>query len=291
MTLSPSLVVAPTLFSLMLALGLRLRPQALLQWRHRPALPLRVVLGSCLLVPLLALLLLLLTRGWPIPPAARYAIALMGLCPSAPLALRKAGATGGDRQLAALLQVSAALIAIVSVPLLAQLFQTTFAISGWTIRPVDVARQVGQVQVLPLLIGLLLRHWQPQLAERLERPLNAVANLLLVVLLLLVLVKAGPILLATLPRHPIGLLAMLVLIACSQAMGRWLGGWHGREGVSTALVTSMRNPGLALLFASRFGEHLTGLKLWILAYLLLTVLAGIPLALQTRHLRAQASSP
>jgi len=275
MSLSPALVVAPVLFIVMLALGLGLRPQALLQWRHRPALPLRVLLGSCVLVPLLALLLLHLSKGWPIPPAARYAIALMGLCPSAPLALRKAGASGGDRQLAALLQVSAALIAILSVPLLAMVFRSSFALAGWEIRPVDVALQVGQVQVLPLLAGLLLRHWQPQLAERLERPLNLVANLLL---------------LATLPRHPAGLLAMLVLIGASQLLGRVLGGWQGREGVSTALVTAMRNPGLALVFAGQHGANLPGLKLWILAYVLVTVLAGIPLALQSRQLR-QPSSP
>ena len=289
MSLSPALVVAPALFTVMLALGLGLRPQALLQWRHRPSLPLRVLLGSCVLVPLLALLLLHLTRSLPIPPAARYAIALMGLCPSAPLALRKAGATGGDRQLAALLQVSAALIAIVSVPLLASVFRSSFAVAGWTIRPLDVAWQVGQVQVLPLLAGLLLRHWQPQLAERLERPLNAVANVLLLLLVLVVLLKAGPLLWATLPGQPAGLLAMLPLIGASQLLGRLLGGWHGPEGVSTALVTAMRNPGLALLFATRHGADLPGLKLWIVAYVLVTVLAGIPLALQSRQLRQQAS--
>lgn len=289
MTVSASLVVAPAVFTVMLALGLGLRPEALLQWRHRAALPLRVLLGSCVLVPLLALLLLHLTRGWPIPPAARFAIALMGLCPSAPLALRKAGASGGDRQLAALLQVSAAVIAILSVPLLAMLFRSAFALAGWEIRPVDVALQVGQVQVLPLLLGLLLRQRQPQLAERLERPLNLVANVLLVLVLVVLLLKAGPLLVATLPRHPAGLLAMLLLIGASQLLGRVLGGWRGREGVSTALVTAMRNPGLALLFAARHGANMPGLKIWILAYVLITVLAGIPLALQSRQLRQQAS--
>jgi hypothetical protein len=52
----------------------------------------------------------------------------------------------------------------------------------------------------------------------------------------------------------------------------------------------MRNPGLALVFAGQHGANLPGLKLWILAYVLVTVLAGIPLALQSRQLR-QPSSP
>jgi BASS family bile acid:Na+ symporter len=107
--------------------------------------------------------------------------------------------------------------------------------------------------------------------------------------LLLVLLKAGPPLLATLPRHPAGLLVMLVLIGASQLLGRLLGGWHGPEGVSTALVTAMRNPGLALVFATRHGANLPGLKLWILAYVLVTVLASIPLVRQSRQLRPQPS--
>lgn len=38
----------------------------------------------------------------------------------------------------------------------------------------------------------------------------------------------------------------------------------------------MRNPGLALLFASRHGQELPGLKLAILAYVLITVLVSSP---------------
>jgi len=109
MTLSPALIVTPTLFTVMLALGLSLRPEAMHHWQTRPALPLRVLLASCVLVPLLALLLLQSPWSQAISPPARYAIALMAICPSAPLALRKAararpspelsipgGSSGGD---------------------------------------------------------------------------------------------------------------------------------------------------------------------------------------------------
>ncbi len=277
MTFSPALVVTPTLFTVMLALGLSLRPESMHHWRSRPALPLRVLLGSCLLVPLVALLLLQVPWSWEISRPARHAIALMAVCPSAPLALRKAGVSGGDRQLAALLQVSAAVAAILTIPLLALLFRQTFDQDGWLIRPMEVALQVGQVQVLPLLLGVLLRRKLPGLAERLERPLDKLANLLLLLLLVVILVKAGPSLLAAVPLDPGALLAMALLIVISLGMGRLLGGDNPREGLTTALVTAMRNPGLALLFAAQHGQDLPGLKVWILAYVLLTVLLSIPL--------------
>lgn len=286
MVLNPSLVVTTTLFTVMLALGLSLRPDSMHHWRSRPALPLRVLLGSCLLVPLAGLLLLQLPWSWELSRPARHAIALMAVCPSAPLALRKAGASGGDRQLAALLQVSAALVAILTIPLLALLFRHTFDQDGWLIRPMDVALQVGRVQVLPLLLGVLLRRMLPRLAERIERPLETIANALLLLLVGVVLLKAGPALTATLPGDPGALVMMAVLAVLSLALGRWLGGHDRNEGLTTALVTAMRNPGLALLFASRFGQHLPGLKLWILAYVLVTLIVSIPLVRRTRRLQA-----
>ena len=286
MVLNPSLVVTTTLFTVMLALGLSLRPDSMHHWRSRPALPLRVLLGSCLLVPLAGLLLLQLPWSWELSRPARHAIALMAVCPSAPLALRKAGASGGDRQLAALLQVSAALVAILTIPLLALLFRHTFDQDGWLIRPMDVALQVGRVQVLPLLLGVLLRRMLPRLAERIERPLETIANALLLLLVGVVLLKAGPALMVTVPGDPGALVMMAVLAVLSLALGRWLGGRDRNEGLTMALVTAMRNPGLALLFASRFGQHLPGLKLWILAYVLVTLIVSIPLVRRTRRLQA-----
>ena len=277
MSLNPSLIVTSTLFSVMLALGLSLRPESMHHWRSRPSLPLRVLLGSCLLVPLAGLLLLKMPWSWELSRPARHAIALMAVCPSAPLALRKAGVSGGDRQLAALLQVSAALAAILTIPLLALVFRQTFDQEGWLIRPMDVALQVGKVQVLPLLLGVLLRQKLPRLAERIERPLETLANGLLVLLVVVVLLKAGPILLTSVPQDPGALAAMALLIGVSLGVGRLLGGEHQGEGLTTALVTAMRNPGLALLFADRHAKDLPGLKVWILAYLLVTLLLSIPL--------------
>lgn len=287
MTLHPALLVTPTLFTVMLALGLSLRPESMRHWLSRPALPLRVLLGSCLLIPVLGLLVLQLpwTRELSLP--ARHAIALMAVCPSAPLALRKAGVSGGDRQLAALLQVSAALTAILTIPLLALVFRQVFDQDGWLIQPMEVALQVGRVQVLPLLLGVLLRTQCPRLAERIERPLDKLANALLLLLLVVVLLKAGPGLLATVPADPGALLAMAALAALSLWLGRWLGGPERSEQLTTALVSAMRNPGLALLFATRYGQHLPGLKLWILAYVLVTLIISVPLVRQSRRVNSR----
>lgn len=278
MTLS-NLLVLPiklSLISLMIALGLQLQPRRLVAQQRRPWLVLRVVLGSCVLVPLVALLLLKLPLSQSLSPGARLGIALMAISPSAPLTLRKAGVQGGDANLAAVLQVGAALVAIVSIPLLSDLFQAVFQVQGWDLRPGPVALQVGLVQVLPLSAGLLLGRWKPELGARWAAPVQKGALLINLTVVALILVVVLPQLSAFLWLNPLAIPAMVVMTAAALAIGYGLGEGGRNERLTTALVTSMRNPGLALLFAVSHGQGILGLKLAIVTYLLVTILVSIP---------------
>ncbi|MCP9848857.1 bile acid:sodium symporter family protein [Cyanobium sp. Morenito 9A2] len=276
MAQAAALLVSATLFAIMFALGLSLAGDRLNLVRERPALFARVLLGTCVLVPLLALLLLKLPLSAALTPSARFAIALMAVCPSAPLALRKAGKATGSRQLASQLQVSAAVLAILSIPLLADVFTQTYGISGWDIGPKEVALQIGKAQLLPLACGMLLRRWWPGWAQRWEGLFDKLANGLLLLLIVAVLVKTGHQLVPFLSRSALALGFMAVMVVASLAIGHLLAGNDPEERTTTALVTSMRNPGLALLLASTYASGMAGLKLAILSYLLLTVLLSVP---------------
>lgn len=277
-----SLLVPLTLFTVMLALGVGLPLQAFRQWRQTWPLLLRLELATCLLVPLLAWLLLLTPPARLLSQEVRMAIALMAACPSAPLILRKAGKTGGDASLAGLLQVMAAVLAILTVPVLAQAGERLFALDGWDVLPRHVAHQVASVQLLPLLVGLSLRHLWPEQTRRLQGPLDRVANALLLLVLLAVLIRAAPLLLAFAQANLTGLLWMAVVVAASLGLGYSLGGGSADRRHTAALVTSMRNPGLALLLANSYAPELPGIKLGILTYLLITVLLSIPLICHRR---------
>jgi hypothetical protein len=113
-------------------------------------------------------------------------------------------------------------------------------------------------------------------AGRLEGPLDKLANILLLLLIVVVLIKAGPILLPFLARNLAALALMVVMVVVALAIGYALAGNDAQERTTTSLVTSMRNPGLALLLASTHGSHLSGVKIGILAYLLITVVVSIP---------------
>ncbi len=273
---SPSVLVPSTLFTIMFALGVGLPLDGFSRWQQHPGLLLRGLLGTCMLVPLVAVALLLWPPTLALSQPARFAIALMAVCPSAPLLLRKAGKQGGDRSLAALLQVGAALVAILSIPLLANLITHIFGVSGWAIEARHVAGQVALIQLLPLLLGLLLRRFAPQWASRLEAPLDRIANVLLLLLVLVVLVKTAPLLATYVGANLVALPVMGTLVLISLALGYGLADRDPQQRVTLALVTSMRNPGLALLLAGTYAPEVPAVKLGILMYLLITVLLSIP---------------
>jgi BASS family bile acid:Na+ symporter len=278
------LLIAATMVTLMFSLGLGLHVGVFNRLRQRPFLCLRVLIGSCVLVPLVALLLLRSPVTADLSRPVRIAIALMAICPSAPLTLRKASRQGGDRDLAALLQLLAAATAIVSVPLLADLFRDVFRVSGWDVQPTEVGRQILLAQGLPLGLGMVVRRRWPRRAERWAHPLERIAMLFLLVLVLAVLAISAPLLAGFLSDNLTALPLIALMVLAALTIGWFVSGPGLEERTTIALVTSMRNPGLALLLASIHASGMAGLKLSILIYLLLTIVLTFPFLRMRRRL-------
>ncbi|HUK36122.1 MAG TPA: hypothetical protein VLV86_19530, partial [Vicinamibacterales bacterium] len=102
-------------------------------------------------------------------------------------------------------------------------------------------------QLLPLCIGLSLRHRKPKLADRIERPLSRLSvalNLLLLGFVLAVQFR----MLAKIRLT--GYAGMLALVASSVIAGWVFGGRHADIRKSMVFATSVRNVGVSLVIAS-----------------------------------------
>ena len=136
--------------------------------------------------------------------------------------------------------------------------------------------------LVPLLLGLSLRRLFPASISRLLGPLDRFANILLLLLVLAVLIRTAPLLVQFGAANLAGVLLMAVLVLLSLAVGFLLAGDGRERRITASLVTSMRNPGLALLLAARFAPELPTVKLGILVYVLVTVLVSIPVLRRSR---------
>ena len=95
-----ALLISLALFFIMVSLGLNLPSLQFDLLKHRPALLVRVLLATCVVLPLAALLLLRTPIGQGLSPAVSTAVMLMAICPSAPMIALKSRKLAENPELA-----------------------------------------------------------------------------------------------------------------------------------------------------------------------------------------------
>jgi len=115
---------------------------------------------------------------------------------------------------------------------------------------IDLIAMLGALlitQLLPLLVGLLVRHWRPQSAQRLLNPFELVSKIMNLGVAVPILGTQFHMLTEIRIR---GFIGMLTLLIGSLAIG-WVAGGSGRDNRrSMALTTSLRNVGVGLVIVT-----------------------------------------
>jgi BASS family bile acid:Na+ symporter len=271
-----TIVAATTVFTVMFTLGLGI-VLAEARWvASHPGLLLRGLFSVLIAVPAIALIVV---RVLDLPRLADIGIVLMAISPGAPVALRRSLDAGGHRAFAPALQITVALLAVVSMPLSIAALDMVYAGSA-SISPADLARQVSVAQLLPLSLGIALRRAAPALAERIEGPLTRIAKLLLIAFVLLALVDAGQAVLGAGVRIA---LAIVLITVLALSLGHLMGGPAPDTRTAVAITSAARNPGLALLVATLNGAA-PEVGRTVLAYLLVSAISIIPYVRWQRRL-------
>lgn len=276
-------VVAVTVFTVMFAVGLGI-VLAELKWIwQRPEPMVRGLFSVLIAVPVLALAI---ARLLELPRAAEIGLVLMAIAPGAPVALRRSLAAGGHRAFAPSLQISVVVLAVISMPLSIVLLNPLYS-GHASISPLDVARQVFVVQLLPLGLGIAVRKFGAALAARLEPRLRQIAMALLVVAVVLVLIDVWE---TTVTAGWRSLAAVVLTIAGALLVGHLLGGPEPAMRTAVAITSAARNPGLALLVAT-VNDAAPPVVATILAYLVISVFALIPYVYWRRRVEGRTPHP
>ena len=239
-----NLVAGLTLFEMMIVIGLGVKIAEVTavarDWRTIA----RAALANYALVPAAAVVLLLLFHAAPLV-AAGFLIA--AVCPGAPYGPPFTTIAKGNVVLAVGLMVILAGSSALMAPLLLRLLLPL--VSGDQPIQVDAVKIAGTLigaQLLPLCIGLALRHRRPALADRLQKPGRLLSLVLNVVLLGAILVTQFEMLVAIPAR---GFLGMAALVATALASGWLLGGHKRDDRTAMAMAASVRNVAVSLVIA------------------------------------------
>jgi BASS family bile acid:Na+ symporter len=273
--------VTLTIFTLMLALGVNHSFEELTSLWRRPGLLLRSLLAVVFLVPLVVVLLLWV---FDLPAAVATGLAVLAAAPGAPLTYKRSQIAGGDPTYTASLQLTLALLAVVITPLILAMFHSLFELVTEGVTLSQVARQVGQVTFLPVIIGLSLQQFAPRLAEVLRKPVSMLANILFILLLLMLvlLLALVPELRAMLNVGWLPTVAILFMVVISLTIGHLLGGPRRDQRSTLATACIARNVGLALFIAQLcdYGQQFIPT---LLTYMILGGLLAVPYAVWSKR--------
>jgi BASS family bile acid:Na+ symporter len=266
------LVIKVSLALTVLATGMRAGPGDHLWLFRRPSLLARTLLAMNVMMPLVAVLLVSLLN---LDPAVKVALVALSVSPVPPLLSRKVLKSGGAVSYAVGLLFAVSVLSVALVPLTAWVVGRLFA-TPVHIPPRVVLSLVGEVILLPLIVGLLIRRFASSFATRAVRPTDKAATLLLVVGVVPVLVISWPAV-----RDLLGngtLFAMLVMSLAGLAIGHYVGGPEDDNRVVLALATAMRHPAVAMTIGQAAFPSNELIRAAVLLSILVTSLATLPYA-------------
>lgn len=231
-----------TVFSVMTSIGTTLRPSICFEYIRSPGLLGRGLFDALIFVPAVGILSTFIF-GLSMPE--KVGVALIVIAPGAPLALRRALASGGHAGFAPTLQAAVAILALPALPLWVEAANWCLGTRG-IVDLFAVTRQISLAQLLPLALGAAARSVAPVWAPRVGKILGRAGAVLLIAAILTELLNLHSIIAAAQLRPVI---VAVVTTSIGLAMGHLLGGIQAPIRHSIAMSSALRNVGLALLVA------------------------------------------
>jgi BASS family bile acid:Na+ symporter len=234
------------LVAIMLAMGLKVRIDDVATSLKKPGPLALCLVANFVLVPAVTVGLLYLFNP---DPDVWMGFLILAVCPGAPVGPPFAAIAKGDVPSAiGEMVILAGLSAFLSPALLSGLSAGLMPDANLHFDYLAIVQTLLVGQMLPLVIGVGIHRWLPDIASRLAKPIGMLANVLLLGVVALVLVNEYESLAII---RTSGWLAMAVLLAASLAIGWLCGGPHKASRKSLAVTTSARNAAVALVIASK----------------------------------------
>src|SRR5271165_2095523 len=266
----PKILAMVMIVSSMLAAGVQVDRQQLIDTLRNYSLLGRALLVNFVLIPLVAVLLV---RGFHVRPDVSIGILLMSMAPGVPFLVNAAARKqGGSLSFALEIAFLFSALSVITIPITAAL-----------LFPPDVLAHVPaekflttlvSFQLIPLVVGALIA---PHLGEQLIERLVKVLHLTFLAAVLILLVLIFPKLVSSLASvYGFGHLLIIAGIGLFSLTAGWLLGGPDNEYRRTlSIATLLRNIGLCMLIATDgFADTLVAPT--VLAYFVVTFCMSLP---------------
>lgn len=230
---------------IMFYLGLTLRVNDFRLVLQRPRALLAGLAGQLLMVPLLGWLVAW-TSG--LDPVMAVGLMVLAACPGGVSSGLLTHLARGDVALSISLTAITSIAAVLTLPLVVDISMRFFMVSGLGIEfPLaGMVRSIFLLTTVPVLLGMLLRVWQPRRVARIEPVLGRIATLLFVLIVLSTFWDQRQVLLDHLPTiGPASILLNLLVLLGAWLLGRQTG-LTRRDRISVVTECGLQNSALGI---------------------------------------------
>jgi bile acid:Na+ symporter, BASS family len=194
----------------MLGMGMSLVPE---DFRRIARYPKAVAVGTCCQILLLPLIGAAITLVVPMEPEIAVGLMVVAVCPGGASSNLATYLARGDVALSVTLTALSSMITVLTIPLLTNLaLQYFLGKSAAIALPIGATMlQIFLITLLPVIIGMVVRHQFPALARRLEKQLSYLAIGLLALIIIILMVREGSKLTGFLVQVGMGVLLLNLL--------------------------------------------------------------------------------
>jgi BASS family bile acid:Na+ symporter len=231
----------------MLGLGLGLTRSNFERVLKHPKVTIVALVCQVLVLPAVCFVLIL---AFSLPPELAVGMMLLAAAPGGTTANLVSHVFRGDVALNISLTAVNSVLSLLTLPVVVNLSVNYFeAQTDRMGTQFETALDVFVIVLLPVILGMLIRSWRPQLADRMDRPVR-LASLVILILVLVGAIAANWDLLTS----EFGRLSLITVLFCLISLGvgflvpRWFGAPR-RQAIATSFEIGIHNATLAIVVA------------------------------------------
>lgn len=229
----------------MLGMGLTLVPEDFQRVTRYPKAVAIGLIAQLLLLPIIGFLIVSIV---PMQPELAVGLMVLALCPGGPSSNMITYLAKGDVALSVTLTALSSAITVFTIPIFANLSLQYFAGQSAAIAlPIgQTMLQIFAIAIVPIGLGMVIRHFLPNLARRLEKVANRLAIAFLALIILAIIIREWN-------RIPSFIAQVGIAVVLLNGIATLIGFWIGRlfnlnfaQRVCIAIEVGIQNGTLAI---------------------------------------------
>ncbi len=183
-----TIILAGALFVIMLGMGLSLILNDFRRIVYHPKAIFVGLVNQLILLPLIGLGVAVV---FPMQSEIAIGIMILAACPGGPTSNLISYMANADLALSVSLTAISSLITILTIPFIINFALTYFIDESKviTLNILDTIMQIFVIVVIPICIGMAIRRFRPQFADRMGKPVRIASGLVLVLIIIGIMIK------------------------------------------------------------------------------------------------------